>query len=85
MNLRKYAQQEVSASWEQQAKRQGFAYDVYVQRIKATQDVKLLGGLARGLTSFKGFGGVPLTGFQRKTLAGLAAQRLTAMGHKTSY
>lgn len=78
MNLRKYAQQAVR--WEQVAKSQGYRMEEYLAKIKSSSDSKLLSQLARAVPSYKGFGGAPLTGFQRKALSAAAQQRLRSMG-----
>jgi len=84
-DLRKFAQQAISESWEQVAKKEGIPYDQYVQRVKVTSDYKILSQLSRQVGSFKTFGGVPLTGFQRKTLAAMADQRMKALGYANPY
>ena len=82
LDLKKYAQTaSAEIRWSQLAKKEGFPVSAYLQKIRNTTDYRLLSQLARALPSYKGFGGKPLTGFQRKVIAAAGEQRLRELGY----
>lgn len=82
LNLGKYAQSAAAEiRWSQLAKKEGFPVSAYLNKIRSTTDYRLLSQLARALPSFKGFGGKPLTGFQRNVISAAGEQRLRELGY----
>jgi hypothetical protein len=85
MTLRKFAQQQVGTivpknDWRTRARREGVSFEEYLATIKASTSIKMLTELARASNAYKGFGGAPLTGYQKQIISNMAKQRLQSLG-----